>query len=184
MLLRYLTFHKLGAVLIENMLLMTCALLDTILDNPISSDPHSYATSLGRGFIFAAAFQVSLHLRDAYDFRLKSSLGHIAIRFIEAIALACVAISSLYFALPGVRVGPDSLAILFLLTAAVLVVWHVLLRLYFRHFTRRAQVLIVGTGRLARALAREILQRPEQGFAVCGFLDDDPSLLGVSIVNP
>jgi sugar transferase (PEP-CTERM system associated) len=180
-LLRYLTFHKLGAVLIENVLLMTCALFS---NDPISSDPHGYATSLGRGFIFAAAFQVSLHLRDAYDFRLRSSLGHIALRFIEAIALASLALSSLYFALPGLSVVPDSLAILFLRAAAVLVVWHALLRLYFRHFTRRAQVLIVGTGRLARALAREILQRPEQGFAVCGFLDDDPSLLGVSIVNP
>src|ERR1051326_7746838 len=108
------------------MLLMTCALVDSILNNPISSDPHSYATSLGRGFIFAATFQVSLHLRDAYDFRLKSSLTHIAIRFIEAIALACVVISSLYFALPGLRVGPESLAILFLRAAAVLVVWHAL----------------------------------------------------------
>jgi sugar transferase (PEP-CTERM system associated) len=183
-LLRYLTFHKLGAVLIENVLLMSCALFDTISNDPMSSDPHSYSTSLGRGFIFAAAFQASLHLRDAYDFRLQSSMGHIAIRFIQAIALACLAVSSLYFALPGVRVGPDSLALLFLRAATVLVVWHVLLRLYFSHFTRRAQVLIVGTGRLARALVREILQRPEKGFAVCGFLDDDPSLLGVSIVNP
>jgi sugar transferase (PEP-CTERM system associated) len=183
-LLRYLTFHKLGAVLIENALLMTCALFDTISNDPVSSDLHSYATSLGRGFIFAAAFQVGLHLRDAYDFGLQSSLGHIAIRFIEAIALACLAISTLYFAIPGLSVGADSLAILFLRAAAVLAVWHALLRLYFRHFTRRAQVLIVGTGRLARALAREVLQCPEKGFAVCGFLDDDPSLLGVSIVNP
>ena len=56
--------------------------------------------------------------------------------------------------------------------------------IYFRLFTRRTSVLILGTGHLARALATEILRRPELGFSVCGFLDDNPSLLGVSIVNP
>ena len=184
MLLRYLTFHKLGAVLIENLLLMACALFDTISNDPIPSDPQSYATRFGRAFIFAAVFQVSLHLRDAYDFRVRLSLVNIVIRFIEGIALACLAVSILYFALPGLTVAPASISILLLRAATILVVWHVVLRLYFRLFTRRANVLILGTGRLARALAREILQRPELGFAVCGFLDDDPSLLGVSIVNP
>ena len=183
MLLRYLTSNKLVAVLIENALLMTCALFDAAT-GAISLDPDSYATSFGRAFIFAAVFQGNLHLRDAYDFRVRLSLRDISIRFIQGIVLACLAVSILYFALPGLRVGPDSLLLIFLRAATVLVVWHALLRLYFRLFTRRAGVLILGTGRLARALAREILQRPELGFSVCGFLDDDPSLVGVSIVNP
>jgi len=182
-LLRYLTSHKLVAVLIENALLMTCALFDAATGAvPLAAD--GYATGFGRAFIFAAAFQANLHLRDAYDFRVRLSLRDISIRFIQGILLASLVVSILYFMLPGLRIGPDNLLLLFLRTATVLVVWHALLRLYFRHFTRRASVLIVGTGHLARALAREILQRPELGFAVCGFLDDNPSLLGVSIVNP
>jgi sugar transferase (PEP-CTERM system associated) len=180
-LIRYLTFHKIGAVLIETVLLMTCALFEVVHHAAINS---SYATSFGRALIFAITFQVSLHLKDAYDFRVQLSPLGVVMRFIQGIALAYTAVSILYWALPGLRVGPGSLAILFLTASAVLLVWHLLLRLYFRLFTRRSKVLILGTGRLARALAREILQRPELGFAVCGFLDDDPSLLGVSIVNP
>jgi len=162
---------------------MTCALFDA-LTWPVSLTPDGYATSFGRAFVFAAAFQVNLHLRDAYDFRVRLSVRDISIRFTQGIVLGCLVLSILYFALPALKVGTDSLLTLFLRAAAVLVVWHVLLRLYFRHFTPRDSVLIVGTGHLARALAREILQRPELGFAVCGFLDDDPSLIGVSIVNP
>ena len=42
----------------------------------------------------------------------------------------------------------------------------------------------MGTGALARALATEILRHREFGLAVRGFVDDDPALVGVSIVNP
>jgi sugar transferase (PEP-CTERM system associated) len=49
---------------------------------------------------------------------------------------------------------------------------------------RRQRILIMGTGHLARAVATEIVRRPELGMTVCGFLGDDPALIGVSIVNP
>src|SRR5262249_35862505 len=43
---------------------------------------------------------------------------------------------------------------------------------------------IIGTGQLARSLAKEILHHKHLGFTIAGFLDDNPELQGVSIVNP
>jgi sugar transferase (PEP-CTERM system associated) len=60
----------------------------------------------------------------------------------------------------------------------------VLLRLYVGVRSPRTNILVVGTGRLARELVIEILRRPELGIAVSGFADDNPALVGVSIVNP
>ena len=163
---------------------MTCVLLGSVLDGAGPWDPYYYVTSIGRALIFAMAFQGFLHLRDAYDFRVRLSQASFLIRVSQAIGLACLAVSILYFALPDLRIGAGSLVFIFMRAAILLAVWHVLLRLYFKHFTRRSNVLILGTGRLARTLATEIVRRPELGLVVCGFLDDDPSLLGVSIVNP
>ena len=183
MLLHYLTVYKIGAVLIENVLLTTCVLLESVLVGT-ASDPYQYAMSLGRGLVFAVTFQSILHLRDAYDFRGRLSELGFLIRVGQGVGLACVATSILYFFLPALRVETGSLTVLFIKAGALLTAWHFLVRLYFRIFTRRSNVLILGTGRLARALATEIVHRPELRLAVCGFLSDDPSLLGVSLVNP
>ena len=46
------------------------------------------------------------------------------------------------------------------------------------------RVLIVGTENNAIELAREALDRPEQGYSIVGFVGDDPKLVGQSLINP
>src|SRR5207249_5555496 len=80
--------------------------------------------------------------------------------------------------------APDYFLLILLLSSIVLALWHFLVRIYFRVGNRRSKLLIVGTGTLARSLATEIIRHRELGLSVCGFVDDDPALVGVSIVNP
>jgi sugar transferase (PEP-CTERM system associated) len=46
------------------------------------------------------------------------------------------------------------------------------------------RILIVGSGDMAIDVARETLERPDAGFRIVGFVDDDPALLGKSLINP
>jgi sugar transferase (PEP-CTERM system associated) len=46
------------------------------------------------------------------------------------------------------------------------------------------RVLILGTESNAVELAREALDRPEQGYTIVGFVGDDPQLVGQSLINP
>jgi len=71
-----------------------------------------------------------------------------------------------------------------LLGASVLVGWHAVLRLHAMSRRERSNVLVLGTGELARELVREVLRRPQLGLTVKGFVDDKPELVGVSLVNP
>lgn len=48
----------------------------------------------------------------------------------------------------------------------------------------RSKVLIVGTGDMAVNIAREILNRPTMGKNVCGFISEDQSMVGKSLINP
>src|SRR5262245_42004725 len=183
MLLRYLTLHRVGLVLAEHALLMAAVLLSFSREVAAPLKPYDYAAVLGRAFFFTGTFQIFLHLRDAYDFRIRHSKLDFSIRLVQGIVLASLVILLLYFVLPALAVVQHSF-VLVIEVCVLLAVWHVCLRIYFAVLSRRSGVLILGTGRLARALATEMLQRPEVGMSVCGFLDDDPSLIGISIVNP
>jgi len=44
--------------------------------------------------------------------------------------------------------------------------------------------LIVGSGNLAVELAREVLNRPDAGYRIIGFVGNDAELLGKSLINP
>jgi sugar transferase (PEP-CTERM system associated) len=184
MLLRYLKVHKLSAVLIENVLLVGYVLLGPNGRYADPSEPYLHLASLGRAFVFITAFQALMHLLSVYDFRVKLSWSVFLRRLVQGILLACAVTSLLHITVPSLLPASSGLPALLIGVSITLMLWRVLLRLYFKFFTRRSSVLILGTGRLARELAAEIVHRPELGLAVTGFLDDDPNLLGVSIVNP
>jgi len=48
---------------------------------------------------------------------------------------------------------------------------------------RETRTLIVGAGAAGSMVAEEMRQRPEQGYAVVGFLDDDPAKLGSTVAG-
>jgi sugar transferase (PEP-CTERM system associated) len=182
---RYLAFRRFGAVLIEHLLLV-CCVLDAIhirFSLPGRSFTH-YREFVLRAIVFAAVFQLFLHFRDVYDFRRTFSFAQFFVRLAQALALASGTLSVVYYLYPGLMVGRGVFAIALALISAFLIVWHTLLRLYFGTRTPRSNILILGTGRLAKELVSEILQHPDVGIGVCGFVDDDPALLGASIVNP
>ena len=46
------------------------------------------------------------------------------------------------------------------------------------------KILIVGSGSFAVEVAREMLNRPDAGYRIAGFVGNDPELLGKSLINP
>lgn len=181
MLLRYLIVHKLGAVLFESLLLVICALV-----GPIGrglSDPWSYLLGVGRALTFAATFQIVLHLLDFYDFGAKLRIRNV-IRLAQGLLMASAIVFVTNMIVPSLLLGPGNAVTVLLRASACLIVWRAALWIYFASVTARSSVLIMGTGKLARALATEIIERPQLGLTVCGFVDDKPELVGQSIVNP
>jgi sugar transferase (PEP-CTERM system associated) len=181
---RYLIFQKFGAVLVEHLLLVVCAILNMshLYAAPLSA--AHLAGSLMRAFAVAVTFQGLLHLNDGYDFGTKFWARKFLAGFVKAILLACAVVLLLNLMIPGLFGASGDIAWMLISIPLVLALWHWLLRIHFDVSARRRKILIMGTGPLARQLAREILRHREYGLSICGFVDDDPSLLGVSIVNP
>jgi len=178
--LRYLAVHKFAAVIAETGIAIVCLMGDAVPARVGVSSWAYFVSWFGSAFIAAITFQMALHLRDVYDFRGKASSPDFLVRLGQALLMASAVLAVANHFFPAVIVRLTTL----IRVSLVLSLWHILLRLYFGIRTQRSNVLIIGTGQLARALATEILHQPHLGFGVAGFLDDNPELQGVSIVNP
>jgi sugar transferase (PEP-CTERM system associated) len=183
--LRYLAFRKFGAVVVENVLLV-CCVLDAVhirlREWPVARP--SYPSFLLRAFLIAVVFQLFLHFRDVYDFRKTPSFAQFLAHLAQAIMMASGLLAFVYYLVPDLMVGRGVFLISVVLVSVFLTVWHTLLRVWVGVRAPRSNVLVLGTGRLARELVTEILRHPELGIGVSGFVDENPALVGVSVVNP
>ncbi len=185
---KYLSVRKLGAIFAETLLLMGCVLVAYALRMRVSPFEEPAAAAevhiLLKAFLIALVFQLFLHLKDLYSFRGTRATRQYYIDLAEALVLATVGLTVLYYLLPALGVGRGILVLSIVFGVVFLLVWHTLLRSYFGKRTPRTNLIVLGTGQLAREAVREILKRPELGIRVVGFVDDSPQLQGVSIVNP
>lgn len=139
---------------------------------------------LQRAVVFAGVTVLCLYYWGFYDPYLARSAQELTASLVQAMAAAAVALAVITYALPPLAIGRGILLIGVLLTVLCLLAW----RLGFVALTRSSEfqerVVILGTGPVARRVAQEVLARPHLGLKVHGFVDDDPALQGVSIVNP
>ncbi len=181
----YLGFRRAGAIIIETTLLVGSCFAAFMIR--FEAWPHSRPDGnliLLKAILIALIFQLFLYLKEVYDFSKIRAANEFVLRLGEALLMASGLLWILYYMFPQIEVGRGVFAINLILTSAFLVSWHTLLRFYVGSRTPHSKMLVLGTGRLARTLVQEVLNRPELGFQVQGFVDDDPALLGVSIVNP
>ncbi len=136
------------------------------------------------GLVFMAVGLLSLYINGLYDFADRLTGRQMFVRLLRAASLGAVALGAIYFFLPEVLTGRGIFVIAFLTSAVLIALWRVLLRKLLKTERFAERVLIVGTDERAIDLAREILHRKHLGYRVVGFLDDDPKLQGVSLINP
>jgi sugar transferase (PEP-CTERM system associated) len=177
--LKYLAFQRVGAVIVEHALLVVCVLLN-VSHFGVALAPHTISVA----FIVAVTFQLFLHLRDVYQYGKRFTSIEFAAGFGQAILFASAVLCLLHLIKPGLFIGPGNMPVMLLTTSLVLMSWHLAVRLYLDANNPRSTVLIMGTGPLALALATELERHHELGFSLCGFVDDDPDLVGGSIGNP
>ncbi|MES1245321.1 MAG: TIGR03013 family XrtA/PEP-CTERM system glycosyltransferase [Acidobacteriota bacterium] len=136
----------------------------------------------------AVAFMVvgllSLYINGLYDFGERRTVRQITIALLRAFTLGALALAAVYFLLPTFVLGRGVFALAFVFAVAAVIAWRVILRWMLNTEKFAERVLIVGTDEKAIDIARETLSRKHLGFRVVGFLDDDPRIQGVSLINP
>jgi sugar transferase (PEP-CTERM system associated) len=128
--------------------------------------------------------QGAFYIFGLYDFSTIRSRATLYMRIFQATGLASIALAVTFYAVPQMMLGRGVFLVSLLLMLSVMSCWRVLARWLMGHPRLAERILILGTENNAINLARDILERPEVGYKVLGFVGDDPALLGKSLINP
>jgi sugar transferase (PEP-CTERM system associated) len=128
--------------------------------------------------------QGAFYLFDLYDLRMIRKRVVLYVRICQAIGLAAIALSACFYALPQVMLGRGVFLVSLLLMLSVMTFWRVFAMWVLGHPRLAERVVILGTEQTAIEIAREVLDRREYGYKVLGFVGDDPSQVGQSLINP
>jgi sugar transferase (PEP-CTERM system associated) len=126
----------------------------------------------------------AFYLYDLYDFVTMHDRRELVLRLIQALGLAWVALAISFYLFPYLMIGRGVSLIALPLALCVMVAGRLMIHWFLGHPEIGERILIVGSGPLAIELAREALERPDAGFRIVGFADNDPELLGKSLINP
>ena len=126
----------------------------------------------------------AFYLYDLYDFVVMHDRRELVLRLIQALGLAWVALAVVFYALPRLMLGRGVLLIALPLALTLMVGWRVSIHWLLGHPNVGERILIVGSGSAAVEIAHEILERPDAGYRIVGFVDNRPELVGQSLVNP
>lgn len=105
-------------------------------------------------------------------------------KLMSASLLATVTLFSIFYMVPSLRTWRGILLIDTLILPPIILVWRLLFSKIKSLNLPSKRVLIIGSGDLAKKIGGAIYKQSEHGLQLAGFIDDDPSKLGVSIVNP
>lgn len=143
-------------------------------------DRHGYLkAALGTIFCLAA-----FYLFDLYDFIVMHNRRELVLRLLQALGLAWIALALLFYAYPGLMIGRGVSLIALPLAIALMVGWRVSIHWFFGHPGFGERILIVGSDNLAVEVAGEVLQQPDAGYRIVGFVGTNPDAVGKSLINP
>ena len=143
-------------------------------------EKNVYRQAAIAGFFCLAAF----YLFDLYDFVVMNDRRELVLRLIQALGLAWIALAFSFYTFPGLMLGRGISLIALPLALALMVSWRVSIHWFLGHPDFGERILIVGSGNLAVEVAREVLNRPDAGYRIVGFVGNDAELLGKSLINP
>ena len=143
---------------------------------------------LRQGFLKAALATIfclaAFYLFDLYDFIVMHDRRELVLRLVQALGLAWIALALAFYAFPQLMLGRGISLIALPLALGLMVGWRISIHWLLGHPDFGERILIVGSGSLAVEVAREMLDRPDAGYRIAGFVGTDAQLLGQSLINP
>lgn len=182
---QYIPIRKIAFFFLESAFIMAMVILGTYLR--FIGDPNSfvhYEWIFIKTLLIVGSVQLCLYYFDLYDLRVFRSNLELTVRLLQSLGVSSILLALLYYMFPKLIIGRGIFLISLGLMGMIIVLW----RLFYNRLLRTRQldqkIMIVGSGPLAKNIAREIIERMDTGFKVIGFITDNPERVGEKLVNP
>jgi len=126
----------------------------------------------------------AFYFYDLYDFLVMHDRRELVLRLVQALGLGWVALAITFYAFPHLMLGRGVSLVALPLALSLMVGWRLSIHWLMGHPQIGERILVVGSGENAVEIAREILGRKDAGYRIVGFVDNDPALVGKSLLNP
>jgi sugar transferase (PEP-CTERM system associated) len=130
---------------------------------------------VARALVITLFCQSCMYFLDLYNFKLSQTWGEMLFALAIAIGFVCIGIGLLSFAIPKFGVAGKMYYLSILIASFFLLVWRLAFELYITRFASQENILIVGTGEVARLVAEEVRKRKRLGFHLVGFINIPPA---------
>ncbi|PJB31953.1 MAG: hypothetical protein CO109_07135 [Deltaproteobacteria bacterium CG_4_9_14_3_um_filter_65_9] len=130
---------------------------------------------VARALVITFFCQSCMYLLDLYNFRLSQTWGELLFALAIAIGFVCIGIGLLSYAIPKFGVAGKMYYLSILIASVCLLLWRLAFELYITRYASHENILIVGTGEVARHVGEEIRKRKRLGFHLVGFIDGPPA---------
>ncbi|HUL20704.1 MAG TPA: TIGR03013 family XrtA/PEP-CTERM system glycosyltransferase [Thermodesulfobacteriota bacterium] len=177
---RKIAFFFLESIFVAGMVFLGAYL--RFLGDPVGLYHYEYL--ILKAVLIVACVQLSLYYFDLYDLKAFRSNIELAIRLLQSLGVSSILLAFLYYLFPLLIIGRGIFFISLGFMGVVIVSWRITYNhiLKTRHLDQR--VMIVGSGPLAKNIAKEIAEGGDTGFKVIGFIADHSERMGEKSVNP
>ena len=131
--------------------------------------------------LIVLVIQVSFYYFDLYNLRLLRERKKMMILLIGALGFASVFLFFVYYLFPLFTVGRGMFIISQCLIMLFTFSWRLVYPGVVRTLALKERILIVGTGKLARIIKREVAENGSDEFEIAGFVDENREKLGKRI---
>jgi sugar transferase (PEP-CTERM system associated) len=181
----YIPIHKLFFFFLESLFILGMVVLGAYLR--FFSDPGSFSTYEGlfpKALLIVALVQLCLYHFDLYDLRIFRSNLELAIRLLQSLGVFSILLAAIYYIFPVVIIGRGIFLVSLIFMGMVIVLWRILYNHILRTKRLDQKIMIIGTGPLAKNIAKDIIEKGDTGFTVIGFITDSPERVGEKLINP
>jgi sugar transferase (PEP-CTERM system associated) len=168
---RFFSLRSAACFIIETgIILMSVVASFVMLHGRAGTPVVSMGDVVARALVITFFCQGCMYLLDLYNFRLFQTLGEMLFSLAIAIGVVCIGIGLLSHAIPKFGVAGNMYYLSILLASISLLVWRLLFELYITRLAPRENILIVGTGEVARQVGAEVNRNERLGFHLVGFI--------------
>jgi len=172
---RFLSLRSAVCFIIEGGIIILSVVVSFLL---LHGRAGTHVVSMGdvvaRALVITFFCQTCMYLLDLYNFRLSQTWGELLFALAIAIGFVCVGIGLLSYAIPKFGVAGKMYYLSILIASVCLLIWRLMFEIYITRFASRENILIVGTGEVARRVGEEVRRRQRLGFNLVGFINSPP----------
>ena len=142
-----------------------------------------YENGAGRIGLVVLVFLVLMYYFDLYNSAILTNRREVVSRLVGVLGTTFVALAVLYYTFPDASPGGTVLWAGIIMVAVVVPIWRSFFFVLNRSTRFAERTLIYGDGPLASPPMDAIVQRPELGLRVSGYVGNEPQIAGIPVVD-